>query len=179
MGLLGWALIFLVVAVIAAAFGFGGIASVSAGIARTLFLLFLIVFVVLVLMDFLGTASWGPRCLRNPGNLGTPGSVPDGDQEMIPQYRFEKSLDGRIGFAVPEAPLFPHRVQPAGHHAATVQRGVLAPDRAARPAAGRARGGEADAPPEVAFRPDTEKLPATADLHTRGVPESWQCARTP
>jgi uncharacterized membrane protein YtjA (UPF0391 family) len=57
MGLLGWALIFLVVALIAAAFGFGGIANVSVGIAKTLFFIFLIVFVVLVLMNFLRAAS--------------------------------------------------------------------------------------------------------------------------
>ena len=53
MGLLGWALIFLVVAIIAAAFGFGGIASASVGIARTLFFVFLVIFVVLLLVGLL------------------------------------------------------------------------------------------------------------------------------
>ena len=52
MGLLGWALVFLVVALIAAAFGFGGIANVSTDIARTLFLIFVVVFVVLLVMNF-------------------------------------------------------------------------------------------------------------------------------
>ncbi|MES1200553.1 MAG: DUF1328 domain-containing protein [Pseudomonadota bacterium] len=44
--MLGWALIFFVVAIIAAVFGFGGIASASAGIAQLLFFLFLVLFVV-------------------------------------------------------------------------------------------------------------------------------------
>jgi uncharacterized membrane protein YtjA (UPF0391 family) len=57
MGLLGWALIFLVVAIIAAALGFGGIATASAGIARVLFFIFLVVFVVLLLMNFLRAAT--------------------------------------------------------------------------------------------------------------------------
>ena len=40
--MLRWALGFLVLAVIAAFFGFGGIAATSAGIAKTLFVLFLV-----------------------------------------------------------------------------------------------------------------------------------------
>lgn len=44
--MLGWALTFLVVAVIAAVFGFGGIASASAGIAQVLFFIFLALFVI-------------------------------------------------------------------------------------------------------------------------------------
>jgi len=57
MGLLGWALIFLVVAIIAAALGFGGIATASAGIARVLFFIFLVVFVVLLLTNLLRAAT--------------------------------------------------------------------------------------------------------------------------
>jgi len=57
MGLLGWALVFLVVAIIAAALGFGGIATASAGIARVLFFIFLVVFIVLLLMNLLGVGS--------------------------------------------------------------------------------------------------------------------------
>jgi len=53
MGLLGWALLFLVVALIAAIFGFGGIANTSAGIAKTLFLIFVVVFIALLVMNFL------------------------------------------------------------------------------------------------------------------------------
>lgn len=43
--MLGWALTFLVIALIAAVFGFGGIASASAGIAQILFFIFLVLFV--------------------------------------------------------------------------------------------------------------------------------------
>lgn len=39
--MLGWALTFLILAVIAAALGFGGIAGASAGIAQLLFFIFL------------------------------------------------------------------------------------------------------------------------------------------
>lgn len=44
--MLGWALTFLVIALIAAALGFGGIAGTSAGIAQILFVVFIILFVV-------------------------------------------------------------------------------------------------------------------------------------
>jgi uncharacterized membrane protein YtjA (UPF0391 family) len=44
--MLHWALVFLIVALIAAAFGFGGIAASSAGIAKILFFIFLVLFVV-------------------------------------------------------------------------------------------------------------------------------------
>ena len=43
---LRWALIFLVVALLAALFGFGGIAAESMGIARILFFIFLVLFIV-------------------------------------------------------------------------------------------------------------------------------------
>jgi uncharacterized membrane protein YtjA (UPF0391 family) len=43
---LSWALNFYVVAIIAAVFGFGGIASASAGIAQILFFIFLVLFAV-------------------------------------------------------------------------------------------------------------------------------------
>lgn len=48
--MLGWAITFLVVALIAALFGFGGIASASAGIAQILFFVFLILFVGTLIM---------------------------------------------------------------------------------------------------------------------------------
>ncbi len=44
--MLSWALTFLVVALIAAALGFGGIAGTSAGIAKILFFVFIVLFVV-------------------------------------------------------------------------------------------------------------------------------------
>lgn len=44
--MLYWALIFLLVAIVAAAFGFTGIAETSAGIAKILFFIFVILFVI-------------------------------------------------------------------------------------------------------------------------------------
>jgi len=43
--LLGWALAFLAIALVAALFGFGDIASASAGIAQILFVIFLVLFI--------------------------------------------------------------------------------------------------------------------------------------
>ena len=48
--MLRWAMIFLVLALVAGLLGFGGIASASAGIAKTLFVVFLIVFGVTLLL---------------------------------------------------------------------------------------------------------------------------------
>jgi uncharacterized membrane protein YtjA (UPF0391 family) len=47
--MLGWALIFLVIAIIAAIFGFGGIAGTAAGIAQVLFYIFIAIFVISLL----------------------------------------------------------------------------------------------------------------------------------
>jgi uncharacterized membrane protein YtjA (UPF0391 family) len=44
--LLRWAFIFLVIAIIAAIFGFGGIAAAAVGIAKLLFYIFLALFVL-------------------------------------------------------------------------------------------------------------------------------------
>ena len=44
--MLRWAMGFLVLALVAALFGFGGIATASAEIAKTLFFLFLVIFAV-------------------------------------------------------------------------------------------------------------------------------------
>jgi len=55
MGLLRWALVFLVVALIAALFGFGGIAEGAADIARILFFVFVVVCVILFV---LGAATY-------------------------------------------------------------------------------------------------------------------------
>lgn len=44
--MLRYALIFLLVAILAGAFGFGGIASEAAWIARVLFFIFLVLFIV-------------------------------------------------------------------------------------------------------------------------------------
>jgi uncharacterized membrane protein YtjA (UPF0391 family) len=48
--MLRWALAFLVLALIAAFLGFGGIAAASAGIAKTLFFIFLIIFAVTLIL---------------------------------------------------------------------------------------------------------------------------------
>jgi uncharacterized membrane protein YtjA (UPF0391 family) len=47
--MLTWTIIFLVVALIAGLFGFGGIASTATGIARVLFFIFLVLFAVSLL----------------------------------------------------------------------------------------------------------------------------------
>jgi uncharacterized membrane protein YtjA (UPF0391 family) len=54
MSLLGWALVFLVVALMAAALGFGGIASAATGVAKVLFFIFIVVFAVLLITAFIG-----------------------------------------------------------------------------------------------------------------------------
>ena len=47
--MLRWTLIFLLVSIIAAVFGFGGVAAASAGFARILFFIFMILFVASLL----------------------------------------------------------------------------------------------------------------------------------
>ncbi len=54
MGLLGWASIFLTVAAVAAIFGFGGVGTAAAGVAKLLFFVFLTIFVVLFIAGMLG-----------------------------------------------------------------------------------------------------------------------------
>ena len=54
--MLGWAVVFLIIALVAAVFGFGGIAVASAGIAKILFVLVLVLFVVSLLFGWRG---WG------------------------------------------------------------------------------------------------------------------------
>lgn len=49
--MLSWALTFLVLALIAAIFGFGGIAVGAASIAKILFFLFIVLFVVSLVMN--------------------------------------------------------------------------------------------------------------------------------
>jgi uncharacterized membrane protein YtjA (UPF0391 family) len=48
--MLGWAVTFLVIALVAALFGFGGLAGASMGIAKLLFFLFLVMFVIMLIM---------------------------------------------------------------------------------------------------------------------------------
>jgi uncharacterized membrane protein YtjA (UPF0391 family) len=51
--MLYWAVVFLVIALVAALFGFGGIAVAAAGIAKVLFFLFVIIFVVTFMMGLM------------------------------------------------------------------------------------------------------------------------------
>lgn len=55
--MLYWALVFFLVAIVAAVFGFGGIASASAGIAQILFFIFVALFVIALVMNVLRSAS--------------------------------------------------------------------------------------------------------------------------
>lgn len=52
--MLSWALAFFIIAIVAAVFGFGGIAAGAAGIAKFLFLLFLAAFIISLIV---GVAS--------------------------------------------------------------------------------------------------------------------------
>ena len=47
--MLRWAIAFFIIAIVAAIFGFGGIAVAAAGIAKTLFFIFLVLFLVALL----------------------------------------------------------------------------------------------------------------------------------
>ena len=49
--LLNWVVLFLVVAVVAGVFGFGGIAQDSAWIAKVLFFVFLVLFIISLLQQ--------------------------------------------------------------------------------------------------------------------------------
>ena len=53
--MLRWALIFFIISIIAALFGFTGIAVAAAGIARLLFYIFLFVFIILLILGLLGS----------------------------------------------------------------------------------------------------------------------------
>jgi uncharacterized membrane protein YtjA (UPF0391 family) len=54
--MLGWAILFLIVAIIAAVFGFGGIAAAATDIARLLFVVFLVLFVISLFFGLRGTS---------------------------------------------------------------------------------------------------------------------------
>jgi uncharacterized membrane protein YtjA (UPF0391 family) len=59
-GLLKWAVVFLIIALIAALFGFGGIAAGAADIARILFFIFLAVCVVFFILGLVFFKSVTP-----------------------------------------------------------------------------------------------------------------------
>ncbi|MGQ0595371.1 MAG: DUF1328 family protein [Gammaproteobacteria bacterium] len=55
--MLSYAALFLIIALVAALFGFGGIAASAAGIAQALFWIFLVVLAVSLIMGW-GRSSW-------------------------------------------------------------------------------------------------------------------------
>ena len=59
--MLTWAVIFLIISLVAAVFGFGGVAIGAAGIAKLLFFLFLIAFVVSLIIGVTGRTPPRPR----------------------------------------------------------------------------------------------------------------------
>ncbi|MGH8518758.1 MAG: DUF1328 domain-containing protein, partial [Panacagrimonas sp.] len=54
--MLRWAVIFLIIALVAALFGFTDIASASAGIAKILFGIFLLIFVLALVLGLMGAS---------------------------------------------------------------------------------------------------------------------------
>jgi uncharacterized membrane protein YtjA (UPF0391 family) len=58
--MLGWALAFLLIALVAALFGFGGIAVAAAGIAKLLFFVFLVLFVASLILHLFSGRSAAP-----------------------------------------------------------------------------------------------------------------------
>lgn len=52
--MLSYAILFLIVALVAAAFGFGGIAGTAVGFAQTIFAVAIVLFVLSLLGNFLG-----------------------------------------------------------------------------------------------------------------------------
>lgn len=59
--MLYWALMFFIVAIVAALFGFGGIAAGATSIAQVLFFLFIILFIVSLLMGLVRKGGGTPR----------------------------------------------------------------------------------------------------------------------
>lgn len=55
--MLGWALTFLVIAIIAAVLGFGGVAGAATTIAQVLFFCFLVLFIVSLVFGWRGRAA--------------------------------------------------------------------------------------------------------------------------
>lgn len=54
--MLRWAVIFLIIALIAAAFGFTDVAAASAGIAKILFGIFLVIFLIFLVLGLVGAS---------------------------------------------------------------------------------------------------------------------------
>jgi uncharacterized membrane protein YtjA (UPF0391 family) len=58
--MLYWSIVFLIISLVAALLGFGGIASAAAGIAKILFGLFLILFLVFLVLGLFRRPRIGP-----------------------------------------------------------------------------------------------------------------------
>jgi len=58
--MLRWAFAFLILALIAGLFGFGGIASASAGIAKTLFMVFIVIAVIAMIVGLVTGRNIAP-----------------------------------------------------------------------------------------------------------------------
>lgn len=52
--MLRWAVTFFIIAIIAAIFGFGGIAATASGIAQILFYIFIVLFIISLVIGLLG-----------------------------------------------------------------------------------------------------------------------------
>ena len=59
-GMLYWAAVFFIIALIAGALGFGGIAAAAGGIAQILFYIFLVLFLVALIAGLMGRRSRPP-----------------------------------------------------------------------------------------------------------------------
>ena len=76
--MLYWALVFLIVAIIAAIFGFGGVAVAAAGIAKLLFFIFLVVFIITLITGQLDIVlEVGQVTLRPGESIVLPASMHD------------------------------------------------------------------------------------------------------
>jgi uncharacterized membrane protein YtjA (UPF0391 family) len=58
-GMLYWASVFLVIAIVAAVFGFVGVATAAAGVAKLLFYIFLVMFVLTLIMGLMKKGGAG------------------------------------------------------------------------------------------------------------------------
>lgn len=58
--MLKWAVIFFIISLVAALFGFTGISAAAAGIAKILFFVFLLIFIVLLIAGLFGRGSARP-----------------------------------------------------------------------------------------------------------------------
>ena len=50
--MLSWVIIFLIVAIVAGIFGFGGIVDAAVGIAKVIFFIFVILFIISLVMNY-------------------------------------------------------------------------------------------------------------------------------